>query len=405
MFELNKNINFDFSDYTRKNDIHGTVIYPATMIAPMQNLLIEQITNNCDIKSAMDPFHGSGTTLYEIATIDQNIDIYGIDINPLANLITSVKLNGVSRNIDNNIKSITNTIMNSNELNYLRYFKNITKWFRYDIIESLTKLNYAISKIRNKQDRLYFWYCLINITRKYCNSRSSTYKLHTKKIENINNINNNVINDFLHSIECNKKYFLKNFENFKLLSGDALLCLDKFKKNSIDLIITSPPYGDNATTVTYGQYSILSLLWIDKKDLKLVNNELDNFSKIDRLSLGGTKINVSSNLTYYKETLDKISDNKKQKVINFMENYINTLIKLAEISNNYIVLTLGNRRVDNIIIDLTSITKNVLIEYGLNHVNTYSRNIKNKRMPRKISSKLIGDIQTINKEYILIMKK
>ena len=32
--------------------------------------------------------------------------------------------------------------------------------------------------------------------------------------------------------------------------------------DSVDLICTSPPYGDNHTTVTYGQFSILPLLWI-----------------------------------------------------------------------------------------------------------------------------------------------
>ena len=30
-----------------------------------------------------------------------------------------------------------------------------------------------------------------------------------------------------------------------------------------DLIVTSPPYGDNNTTVPYGQYSYLPLQWID----------------------------------------------------------------------------------------------------------------------------------------------
>ena len=52
--------------------------------------------------------------------------------------------------------------------------------------------------------------------------------------------------------------------------------------------ITSPPYGDNATTVTYGQFSSLSLRWIDPKDLCLEGWELDNYSIIDSKSMGGT---------------------------------------------------------------------------------------------------------------------
>lgn len=50
-----------------------------------------------------------------------------------------------------------------------------------------------------------------------------------------------------------------------LILGDAK---DKLpKKYKFDVILTSPPYGDNHTTVTYGQYSYLPLSWIDLKDI------------------------------------------------------------------------------------------------------------------------------------------
>ena len=31
------------------------------------------------------------------------------------------------------------------------------------------------------------------------------------------------------------------------------------KKNSVDLLVTSPPYGDSKTTVAYGQFSRLNV--------------------------------------------------------------------------------------------------------------------------------------------------
>ncbi len=323
------------------------------MIAPMQNYLMKEIMKNYSIKTILDPFHGSGTTLYEAVSIDPSLELYGIDINPLANLITNVKLNGVSKNIDKNIALINKILISTPKLNYTKYFNNINKWFRYDIIESFTLLNYSISKIKNKKDRLYFWYCLINLVRKYCNSRPSKYKLHIKEATNIVKINNTVIQDFLNDLEDKKAYFLNTYKNNKLYSGNVLKELDNFSKNLIDLIITSPPYGDNATTVTYGQYSILPLLWIDRKDLTIKNNELSTYSKIDRISLGGTKVSTINNLKYYIDTLDKISKHKQQKVINFMEDYILTLQKLSTITKKYIILTLGNRRVHNVVIDLT----------------------------------------------------
>lgn len=34
-----------------------------------------------------------------------------------------------------------------------------------------------------------------------------------------------------------------------------------------DLMITSPPYGDSRTTVAYGQFSRLSLQWLDLENI------------------------------------------------------------------------------------------------------------------------------------------
>ncbi len=61
-------------------------------------------------------------------------------------------------------------------------------------------------------------------------------------------------------------------------------------KKKYDLLISSPPYGDNATTVTYGQFSYLPLQWIDLDDInESVDKELLNLqNKIDSSSLGGS---------------------------------------------------------------------------------------------------------------------
>src|SRR5690606_30367716 len=56
-----------------------------------------------------------------------------------------------------------------------------------------------------------------------------------------------------------------------------------------DLMVTSPPYGDNRTTVTYGQHSYLPLQWIDLDDIdnRATKDFLKSTSEIDTRSLGG----------------------------------------------------------------------------------------------------------------------
>lgn len=53
------------------------------------------------------------------------------------------------------------------------------------------------------------------------------------------------------------RYIKDNSGLICLKCGDSKELLGALDANSVDLICTSPPYGDNHTTVTYGQFSIL----------------------------------------------------------------------------------------------------------------------------------------------------
>ena len=292
-------------------------------------------------------------------------------------------------------------------------FYKIDKWFKQEIIESLSKIHYAIKEIEDKSTREYYWVCLINIVRKYSNTRSSTFKLHIKSQEMINTIQDNVIQDFLKSINSHYKYlpdFGKGEENYTLISGDVKEKLSEIPKESIDLICTSPPYGDNSTTVTYGQYSMLPLYWIANEDLKEFDEELlKNYSSLDSASLGGTK---SSKIFEYesvilKKYLSKISEDKHRKVIGFLNDYIETLQLMLNglKKGKHIVLTLGNRRVDNKIMPLTDITEEFLTNKGVLLVSKFDRNISSKRIPRKISRVNDIAVESMSKEYIMIFQK
>ena len=57
-----------YKDYRRSDDIHGTVLYPAVMVAPVQKAVLQDLKKNStdySIRTIFDPFHGSGTALYE----------------------------------------------------------------------------------------------------------------------------------------------------------------------------------------------------------------------------------------------------------------------------------------------------------------------------------------------------
>lgn len=398
----------EFDSYKKKNDIYGTAMYPAVMVGPVQKILLNDVLNGRATAKIIDPFHGSGTALYEAFEINPEFELYGIDINPLANLITKAKLQGVDFNIEDDI-AMVKQYLDDADLDYpLVDFTNISKWFRNDIIRDLSKIKYTIGQINSFKNRIFFWVMMSNVIRKYSNTRSSTYKLHVKKQDKIDSMKNNVLSDFIELTSKNYAFYLKSSQHFTLTKGDTLKELDTYGENFFDVLITSPPYGDNATTVTYGQFSILILYWIDQRDLEIDGWEFENFSKIDRESLGGYNKNNGNEKysSYITDLISKIQDSdKKKKVEVFFDDYFLFLDKAYKVTKDYIIMTLGNRTVNGINIELVDFTKNYLMDFGMTLTYEGKRNIYSKRTPKVISNNDGKPIYSMNEEYVVIFKK
>jgi site-specific DNA-methyltransferase (cytosine-N4-specific) len=399
--------NIDFRDYKKKDDIHGTVLYPAVMVAPIQKKILNDIISKDKIISIFDPFHGSGTALYEAFEISPKIHLVGCDINPLANLITRVKLQGVSRFIFRDIKKIEDYVKKPAGI-YEYTFPNIEKWFRSDIIDSLALLRTAVMNITSNRNRLYFWYTLIDVIRHNSNTRSSTYKLHIKENGKIENMDNTVIDGFLNAARVNIDRFKHKSENFILYKNDIFDIIRAFGKDAFDISITSPPYGDNATTVPYGQFSMLPLYTIPEYDLELEGWELDNYSIIDNRSMGGSDSSISFTdfeFSLIRDNLTLISTKKQKKVIRYFKDYFFFLKELCRVTRKYIILTLGNRTVDRIEINLVEITKKFLNKNDYHSIDSAMRVIPRKRTPKITSNVYQKPVSSMNHEYILIYKK
>ena len=402
---------WDFSK-TFSTGIHKISAYPATMVPDMQNELIRLIRlEDGSIENILDPFHGSGVTLVEGEK--NGLKPIGIDINPLANLITTVKLQGVNKSYINSANKRLKKLMKDNTFKFeIHYFNNIEKWYREDFIYTFSKIRSAIRQEKYKYIRQYYWVCLINVLKKYSNTRSSTFKLHIKTQEDIESMVNKIEEDFFYNIETYFQYLPEYSKGKKIniIIGKSEEILSKFDECSVDLICTSPPHGDNSTTVTYGQYSMLPIYWIDRKDLGNFDERLiENYSSIDSNSLGGSfrrnRIRIDSKIL--EDYMITISIDKRKKVKNFISDYFKVMNELVRVlkKDKYLVLTLGNRRVDNQVVPLSAITEEYLEKKGLKLETAITRNIPQKRMPRKVSRVDNRSVESMNLEYIMIFKK
>ena len=408
MFSTRDEKNYWDFGKVKTSGIHKIAKYPAVMVAPMQYEIISSlIKKNAHYTSLLDPFHGSGVSLVEGGTIGLNV--CGIDINPYAYLIAKVKLEALDED-----RVITNNMEMVHNINRKRYydkyeFNNISKWFRDDVIDDLSKLRHLISNVDDKKIRCYYWLCFGEIVRIHSNTRSSTFKLHMKEKEKIQKMENKVFTSFIERIKL-YHYLIPRNVHYELFCDDSLERMKSFDSSSFDIICTSPPYGDNNTTVTYGQFSTLQLHWIDIEDIGCSRQWVENFSKIDSSSIGGaySKNNLKCEYTSLSGVLAKISKEKQKKVLKFFSDYEIALFEMARVlrPGGTMVLTLANRRVDNTELPLIGITQEMVTSCGLSVDEIISRNIKNKRMPYKLSNvSKYGAVPSMSKEAILIITK
>ncbi|WDV09167.1 DNA methyltransferase [Lysinibacillus irui] len=427
---------WDFKSATKKSGIHTLMRYPATMVPEMQQELIKILVESTGAKNILDPFMGSGTVLIE--GLRNNLTVYGNDINPLAYYLCKSKLKYIPiKTLKRELENLETRIENIDISNSEYYFEKIDKWFKPDIISSLSKLREEIMKINNQEVKEFFLVTLADIVTQTKNSQSSTFKLHIKPEDVIENyqvdvielyfdkLTKNIMNyeSFIHEIReakiCNSS---SQNKKVKLSCGDSKSLSQKLKINDgeIDLIVTSPPYGDNHTTVTYGQFSILPLHWIKDgiKKSTLDMSLLNNFNSIDTASLGGKNAKVeiietsgiledSAHLNnFYNLLLSLGQIEKARKVASFIIDFKLTLNELSKFlkRDGYMVLVVGNRKVHNIEVPFDNIIRE-LLENEFNFIHKFDRKIINKKIPTKISRVNANPVESMNNEIILIFRK
>ena len=348
----------EFWDFkgSKKEGIHKLGKYPATMVAPMQYELLSIIKKNSyKHKLLMDPFMGSGTTLVEGHSLGMNV--VGIDINPYAVLLSEVKTHTYHhRNFAFTKERILKKLENKDFTYKVHYFDNIDKWFRSDIKDSLSKIRQIIIEEPNQWVRKFLWICFSEIIYTHSNDRTSTFKLHIKKEEDISGITDKCTVDFMKLIDEKKNYLsFSKLPKTTIFSGDSLNEIEVIDDDSVDVICTSPPYGDNGTTVTYGQASVLFLKWIDFLDLNCDEEILSNYSKIDSFSLGGIRSSEKvPEIVSAKVYIKSLSKEKRKKVERFISDYYSVISELVRVlsKGGYMVFCVGNWSVDGIEVGL-----------------------------------------------------
>ena len=407
---------WDFKNANTKEYTHCFHSYPAMMIPQVARRIIEIYGKNATL--LFDPYCGTGTSLVEANL--KGINAIGTDLNPLARLIAQAKTTKIdSKALDKYLYDFTNYLFSKSfkEEDYstitLPCITNIDIWFSKSVQYKLAIIfNYIIQKIDNVFIQNFFKVAFSETIRETSNTKNGEFKLvRDKKL--IKNEDLDVFGIILGKLSRNKEGLI-NFikvcpQNVvsHIYSFNTVLSIpyDLVPQESVDIVVTSPPYGDSRTTVAYGQFSRFANEWLG----------FHNANKIDNLLMGGRKNNVN-NFKFNNDLLNDVitaisnKDNKRaMEVVSFFKDYESSIVNVsATIKKGGVVCyVVGNRTVKNINIPTNKITAQLFEQNNFVHMETIVRNIPNKRMPLMNSpTNIPGQTgQTMKNEYIVICKK
>lgn len=454
---------WDFQSEDVREYTHGIHNYPAMMVCPISRNIIRIMKGIRSVDTVFDPFMGSGTVLVEsmLANIK---NVYGNDINPFALYLSKVKTTRldmsslqaevaalyqrIAQKYDDYILQIENVdeIMRgaykldltakdgwgSDAPMYLeRYketncididipnFKNIGYWFKPKVILLLSLIKSEINAISDADIRDFVFIAFSECIRFVSNRRNGEFKMFRMQVAKVEVFDPDVIKEFKTILNRNIEKMNSFVEacsdvgcesNVRILSTDAADLAD-VPDDSVDLIITSPPYGDSRTTVAYGEYSRLSLQWLGLYDL--TEKEIMG---IDKSLMGGTKYRNGFEYTIpsptLKASLEKIKDIDLERagdVYSFytdLEKSIATIARKTKTSG-YQFWVVGNRTVKGELLQTDRIIAEIADQYQMDYVYTIDRNIINKVMPSQNSptNEAGQKAATMTNEHIVVLRK
>lgn len=398
---------------------HSIHTYTAKLIPNIPYFFLNNsffVSNNSKV---LDPFCGSGTVLLEAKLAGLNS--FGSDANPLARLITRVKCNNYDRKKLELVKNQLKKDLEDNSLiNNFIGNKSFDFWFEKHIQNQLNSIKVAISNIKEVKYKEFYLLCFSNCVRKVSKADSrisvpvkinpdryadgSKLKISSiKKLEELKTINVfdkffKVVNQNIKRID-NKSFISSNKKIGKLVSEDSRN-LNVLKDNSIDLILTSPPY---AGAQKYIRASSLNLFWLGYNSL----------GELDKLNIGRENYKKEE-YKVLKKTHIKSADYLLEKIFNInpLRAYIagNYILEMAEAfnesarvlkKNKYLVLVASNNVVCNYEFRTQEYLKEIIIKLGFTLECEMVDDIKSYGLMTKRNK----TASIISSEHILIFKK
>jgi hypothetical protein len=413
---------------SRRAHGHGIFQYPAMMVPEMVAALLETLRPFLPEHrppQLLDPFAGSGTVLAEAMPF--GFATRGVDINPLAILLCTAKTGPYQMKAAGDALARVLTAVESSRRTKLDVPERVAVWYRPEVAVQLMRLRAAIRTEKDRNVRCVLWCVLAETARQCSNSRTSTFKLHVRskrdlatRVVDVHHTFRNLAVRALSDLGTHRArlaergHLVGNYYRYKIdILHSDVRDLATARSRLADVIVTSPPYGDNRSTVPYGQHSWLPAAWVDLADVEAVGAYLDTPYATDTSSLGGRiprKSGFIGDLAERSPSFDHVVEaltgqppDRLSRVATFVRDLDASLgpILAGTAAGAPTVWVMGDRRVGGHRIPTTAILRELLESRGARCETTLTRTIATNRKRMALRNSIAA---TMRHESILVMR-
>ena len=367
MLKRLQELDWDFSGSNKRDSLHSIHPYPAKFIPEIPEQLIKELAPREGI--ILDPFCGSGTTL----SVAQKMGFssVGIDLNPIACLISRVKTSALPADFQKIYKEVVLKAKNNLNIMNDNQIPNIDHWFKSDIQVVVANLKKAINEF-SKNDRIYdaLSLALSSILVRVSNQESDTrYAAIDKSI-----VKDDVYRLF--EISCEKLINAINIDKdapqVRVINKDVLKVKKTDVPEDVGLVITSPPYPN---AYEYWLYHKYRMWWLGYDPISVKENEIGARAHF-------FKKNHHTEMDFYEQMLKTLS-------------MINEVI----VKNGHIAIVVGRSKIHGKIVDNAELIERAADNLGLKKIGRFNRVIKSSRKSFNLNH------ANIKEETIVILKK
>ena len=253
---------------SRSEPLHSIHPYPAKFIPEIPRALLGILPPPRGT-SVLDPFVGSGTTIVEAQ--QAGFDSIGVDLNPIAILISKVKTQGCPIGTGEALSVVVERALNDADDN-VPEIPRLDHWFRVDIQRALARLSRSIAQAEPQFSDI-LRLSLSSIIVRVSNQDSDTRYAAVDK----NVTYDDVFRFFVKSAQAIMQNLPRAEGNTSarpetmLLQSDILEVTAKDIGRPVGLVVTSPPYPN---AYEYWLYHKYRMWWLGFDPLSVKDSEI-----------------------------------------------------------------------------------------------------------------------------------